>query len=591
MPFGDIVAGSDGDLWFSDIGTTKAIGRIDPSGQITEFSAGLNSGAVPENLVLGSDGNVWFLDLGSTPAIGRVTPAGVITEFSSGLNPMSQPNAITLGPDKNVWFTDQGNTKAIGRVTPAGVITEFSAGLDQLDSFPDDLTAAADGNVWFTDTLLPAIGRGNARGRDHRVRVGLNHGAAPDTIVGGADGNVWFADQNSHQYAIGRVTPAGMISEFSAGLSASLPDDITPGNDGNLWVPQSMSAGVARITPSGQITEFTQGLNSGSGSDADQIVSGPDGNLWFTDDGTPNAIGKVPLQVAPVVTTGAASGVTASSATVTGTVNPSGAAAAVSFQYGTTMALGSTLTVSALGAGEAAQGVSGSLSGLPAAATIYYQLTATNASGTTSGAVKSFTTAPSATTTTSTTTTSTTRTSTTTSTTTSVSTSVSTTSTTTSTTTAITTTSTTGPPVEPQLVSTTATIGNQQLVLLTPSPQACTARARTLGARLSSNTLNNSRDPEASFANAAFYIDRGIPHIRRVTKRMPNGRKRTVTVTVYSPNAIIRRVPVAVGLRLSGLRSGTHSLTVRASYTEALMNHGRRTKVITKVLRTKFRVC
>ncbi len=39
---------------------------------ITEYSTGLNSGSLPALIVAGADGNVWFTDLGSTRAIGRV---------------------------------------------------------------------------------------------------------------------------------------------------------------------------------------------------------------------------------------------------------------------------------------------------------------------------------------------------------------------------------------------------------------------------------------------------------------------------------------------------------------------------------------
>jgi hypothetical protein len=57
---------------------------------------------------------VWFTDLAG--AIGRVTPSGQITEFTDGLNTGSFPFDIAPGPDGNVWFTDLGNTAAIGRV-------------------------------------------------------------------------------------------------------------------------------------------------------------------------------------------------------------------------------------------------------------------------------------------------------------------------------------------------------------------------------------------------------------------------------------------------------------------------------------------
>jgi hypothetical protein len=113
----DIVSGPDGNLWFTDDGSTKAIGRITPNGSITEFNAGLNPGSSPEVLVSGPDGNVWFVDRGSTKAIGRITPSGSISEFSAGLNPGSSPAELVSGPGGNMWFTDAGVTKAIGLIT------------------------------------------------------------------------------------------------------------------------------------------------------------------------------------------------------------------------------------------------------------------------------------------------------------------------------------------------------------------------------------------------------------------------------------------------------------------------------------------
>jgi virginiamycin B lyase len=143
MVYGSIVAGSDGDMWFSDDGTIRAIGRITPAGVITEYGTadGLNAGAVPENLTLGPDGNVWFIDNGATPAIGRVTPSGAINEYSSHLNPLSQPNDITAGAGGSLWFTDQGGmSPAIGRATTAGVISEFDL---SASSFPNEITPGA----------------------------------------------------------------------------------------------------------------------------------------------------------------------------------------------------------------------------------------------------------------------------------------------------------------------------------------------------------------------------------------------------------------------------------------------------------------
>ena len=147
--------GPDGNLWFYDIGTTKAIGRITPAGVITEYSAGLNAGGSPYSLAAGPDGNVWFTDNGTTKAIGRITPAGVITEYTAGLSAGFQPNYIWSAPDGHLWFDDLGTTHGVGKINPStDAISEYSAGLNT-GSEPESPyptgPVGADGNLWWED--------------------------------------------------------------------------------------------------------------------------------------------------------------------------------------------------------------------------------------------------------------------------------------------------------------------------------------------------------------------------------------------------------------------------------------------------------
>jgi virginiamycin B lyase len=82
---------------------------------------------------------------------------------------------------------------------------------------------------------------------------------------------------------IGRMTPAGSLTEFSLPLSTSGPSGITPGPDGNIWFTERQSIG--RITTTGIVTEFTiPTMSSGPMG----ITIGPDNNLWFAE-----AAGKI----------------------------------------------------------------------------------------------------------------------------------------------------------------------------------------------------------------------------------------------------------------------------------------------------------
>ena len=494
----DITLGPDGNMWFTTTGSpANAIGKVTPSGQITEFQGGLNPSSAPSAITVGPDGNLWFLDNGVTRAIGRVQPNGTINEF-----PVPDLNAnledLTPGPDGNVWFTDRGDTRAIGRVTPSGMITEFPGTLNQLSSQPNGITAGTGGKLWFTDEGTPgAIGTAPASNTSNPTETtsGLQTGAVPDGITTGAGGTVWFEDNYAAQRAIGRITPAGTIQEFEKGLGTGLQDDIAPGPDGNVWVEQSSPGGLARITPAGTITQFAKGLLPGAGSDGDQLASGPDGNLWFTDRGA-KAIGRVSLELLPTALTGSASKLSFGTATVDGSVTPLGASAKVKFQYGKSRKLGSTAAAGTVNASDKGMNLHATLAKLPPSTVIYYRVVASNQFGTATGQIRSFKTKAGH--------------------------------------------------------ATRATVGNQRITLVTPGTASCVAK--TLYAFLSS--ARRSHGKKLRFAGATFYL----------------GSKKRGSA---------RHAPATVGLALSGVRAGSHQLKVVVRYS------GRRTKT----LKAKFRVC
>jgi hypothetical protein len=95
---------------------------------------------------------------------------------------------------------------------------------------------------------------------------------------------------------------------------------------------------------------------------------------------------------APAATTGTPSAVTASGATLAGTVNPQGAATTYTFEYGRSTSFGAITPVSSAGQGTDAVAESATLTGLPSNTTYYYRVVAANSQTTTFGAVQSFTT-------------------------------------------------------------------------------------------------------------------------------------------------------------------------------------------------------
>src|SRR6266550_4345092 len=60
-----------------------------------------NSG--PGDVAIAADGSAWFVEYSASGSIGKVTPSGTVTEYA--LPSGSYPHGITAGPDGNMWFT------------------------------------------------------------------------------------------------------------------------------------------------------------------------------------------------------------------------------------------------------------------------------------------------------------------------------------------------------------------------------------------------------------------------------------------------------------------------------------------------------
>src|SRR5208337_1741470 len=106
----------------------------------------------------------------------------------------------------------------------------------------------------------------------------------------------------------------------------------------------------------------------------------------------------------PIAVTQAATGVTGTTATLNGSVNPQGSATTVTFVYGTDPQLttGTTTTAAdAIGSGTSPVAVTAALTGLQPGTTYYDEVVGTNAGSTTVGPILSFTTPATTTTTTS----------------------------------------------------------------------------------------------------------------------------------------------------------------------------------------------
>ena len=287
----NLIDGPDGALYFAETTATgQKIGRITTSGTIT--TTPVNTAGDISSMALAANGTIWFSISDGATGVGKFTPPDQVTIINPGMGGLSAnaiPNEMTDSPDGSVWFLDHydtsrrawarsarrersrsirtrtgapprtwpsapatssGSRRVSGHGSAAGVgvampgapagttATVFATNSVAFPmTVPSGITDGPDGNVWFTDQGTPSgVGRVTPAGTvsEFGMSAGLQMNAAPDAAISGSDGNVWFDDQYGTNPAVGKITPAGQITEYPI---AGEPWDLTLGIDGNVWLP------------------------------------------------------------------------------------------------------------------------------------------------------------------------------------------------------------------------------------------------------------------------------------------------------------------------------------------------------------------
>ena len=144
-------------------------------------------------------------------------------------------------------------------------------------AIPGSIVTGADGALWFTEGLPVAkIGRITTAGMVTEFPL-PDPGSSPNGITAGPDGALWFAEYSANK--IGRITTAGAITEFPVPTAGGTPVGIAAGPDGALWFTDNSANRIGRITTAGIVSSFP--LPAGGGPNG--ITAGPDGALWFAE--------------------------------------------------------------------------------------------------------------------------------------------------------------------------------------------------------------------------------------------------------------------------------------------------------------------
>jgi plastocyanin len=186
--------------------------------------------------------------------------------------------------------------------------------------------------------------------------------------------------------------PAGFIASFSATLKGSLnPDGLSATFHFQYGTTTSYGLTTAPQTQTGDTSRPVSANINSLAADTTYHFRIVASNTAGTTFGSDRTFTTLPMTGFPVVTTNAATNVTASSARLNGTLDPHGLSTTVYFQYGTTTGYGSS-TPNQIKTGNNYQNFFAGISGLTPGTTYHFRIVATNTVGTRYGTDRTLTT-------------------------------------------------------------------------------------------------------------------------------------------------------------------------------------------------------
>ena len=282
-------------------------------------------------------------------------PVTAFTETSATVGGTVNPNGQTT-----TWHVEYGRSTSYGSQTDSVGAGSGTAAANVSTT----ITGLAPGTTYHY-RFVAANASGPTNGADGTFTTAGS--AAPAAVTAPA------SSLSTNSVTLnGTVNPNGRATSwfFEYGTSTSYGSRTPAQNAGSGTSPVDVAAPVGGLT-TGRVYHFrlVATNDAGSGRGADQT---------FT------------LVAAPSVNTGSASSISATSATLHGTVDPNGQEASWHFEYGTTTSYGASTAAQGAGSGTSSRSVSAPVDGLVPGTTYHYRLVAANASGTTAGADRTF---------------------------------------------------------------------------------------------------------------------------------------------------------------------------------------------------------
>jgi streptogramin lyase len=178
---------------------------------------------------------------------------------------------ICYGPDGNMWATGAG-MGSIEKIAPDGTFTAYPI----LATEPVGISVGSDHDLWFAEQQTGEIGKITTAGKITTYRIPAK-GAQPVWTALGPDGRTWFVNLSDGSPGLGAVDSSGRIDTYALPRQSS-PVEIVTGPDGNLWITDEGLNAILVASPSGHVIAKHRLRTAPWG-----IAVGPDKNIWFTE--------------------------------------------------------------------------------------------------------------------------------------------------------------------------------------------------------------------------------------------------------------------------------------------------------------------
>jgi virginiamycin B lyase len=218
-------------------------------------------------------------------------PRSLISHLRQG----TEVQAMAVGPENYLWFgginTGESPSNVVGRISPAGAVEEHaltnSAGALGIGG----ITRGPEGDMWFTEPAANRIERITPTGHPEGFTV-PTPGSRPTGIIGAPGGFLWVTMEGTGK--VGKVDPLGSVVETTLEPGAR-PTAIALGPDSALWAVERETATLARVALQGGSATYplpTSGAIFAGAINTD-VVTGPDGNLWLSQEGSGPFVAEV----------------------------------------------------------------------------------------------------------------------------------------------------------------------------------------------------------------------------------------------------------------------------------------------------------